>query len=273
MGLRTIMGHCVSDELRKLFEEVECAFPSKRLLIHPYKFAERESGKQVKPKAKAVSMPEIDDYIAIWIKQNLPTDEFNAVLAEEALHHLQAKEGWSEIRGLNLYLGSSAKSITDNLTSTIFDLGAHQEMMRRRINLKPLLQDDMIRIKQAIRAAKGSSQTLRKLKGGRSRRCGFPDYLLWWFNLYALGIKPYRNEWKRKIRPWFDKHVNPNVMKEWDSLTGFVLQFSTLDANSARRIIVQTCQVLFGCNPILGPRGTSGRLLKCLLLNELIPPK
>lgn len=72
--IETIMGHKISSGVKKVISEVQRAFPSKKLLVHPYELAEEESGKRVDPNALAVSMPEIDGYIAIWIVKRLETD-------------------------------------------------------------------------------------------------------------------------------------------------------------------------------------------------------
>lgn len=274
-----ILGHRISAGVQELVYEVLYAFPSKELLIHPYDLADVESGKQVDPKAQAVSMPEIDEYIVIWIKPNLETEEFNAVLAEELVHHLQAKDGFCQISGLIPLPGfhynpvAIIKGFTDPLTSCVWDIASRSTIIEKKIDVSPLLKMDYRNAMHAINEAKSSPEKFEKLKRGEGRISNFPNYLLWWYDLSKLNIKPFSELWKDEVYPGFEDVMNYDVLNEWNELTSFVGEFDKIGKDDANQIMTKVCEQLIGARPVLERKRTRGRKLKELRITELVPPQ
>ena len=276
--LTTLLSHPLDPKVIALAEEVQGAFPSKELLIHTIQLAEKESGKTVDSQAPAVSMPEISGYIAIWIKQEFSTEEFNAVLAEELIHHLQAYHQFPEIISLEPISGVALEPYRNLLTgfrqdlcSTVYDIDAHRKMKQRGMGLDPILRGDLTNVRHAISEACSSPQKLRELRKGQGRISGFPQYLLWWFDLYELNFPLYVDRWKKEINPWFWEHINENVMRTWKELTRFVQRRPIVNSPSAQRALTEIFRTLPKCIPAFRPKRISGREIQALLVKQLVP--
>lgn len=276
--LTTVLGHPLDPKVIALAEEVQGAFPSKELIIHPIQLAEKESGKTVDSQAPAVSMPEISGYIAIWIKQEFSTEEFNAVLAEELIHHLQAYHQFPEVISLKSILGVTLDPyrnlLTDfrqDLCSNVYDIDAHREMKQRGVGLDPILRGDLTNVKHGISEASSSPQKLRQLRKGQGRISGFPQYLLWWFDLFELNFSLYVDRWRKEINPWFWEHINENVMRTWEELTMFVQRHPIVNPPSAQRALTEIFRTLLNSIPAFRPKRVSGREIEALLVKQPVP--
>lgn len=275
----TVLGHPLDPKVITLAEETQRAFPSKELLIHPIQLAEKESGKaDLDPKAPAVSMPEISGYIAIWIKREFSTEEFNAVLAEELIHHLQACHQFPEVISFKSIVSVPLEPYRSLLTrfrqdmcSIVYDIDAHREMKHRGIDLDPILREDLRNVRDAISEANSSPRKLRELREGRGKVRVFPQYLLWWFDLFKLDFHPYTNHWRKEINPWFWEHVNEGVMRTWEELTKFVQKHPIVNSLSAQRALTEISKTLLECVPTFRPKRVSGRSIQGLLITELVP--
>lgn len=100
-----ILEHPLNKKVQELKHQVQAIFPNKKYHIGKLANAMLEQDKEVKKECFAVSMPEITECIAIWINPDLPNEEFNSVLAEELLHHMQAYEKFPTIVGLQAIKG------------------------------------------------------------------------------------------------------------------------------------------------------------------------
>lgn len=199
-------------------------------------------------------------------------------MAEELIHHLQAYQQFPEITCLEsmscVSLEPFRNSLTNfrqEITSIIYDINAHLAMKQREISLNQILQSDLKNARNAIADANSSPQKLRELKEGKGKISGFPQYLLWWFDLFELGHYPYVDYWRKEINPWFCEHVNESVMRTWEELTGFIHQYPVIDPLSAQRALTEICMTLLNCVPTFSPKRTSGRSLQVLLMKDLVP--
>jgi hypothetical protein len=276
-----ILGHPISNEVKQLLSEVQAFFPNKSYHIGKLEDAEKELGVvQPKPDCDAVCQPAITEFIAIWIKTCLPDEEFNAVLAEELLHNKQAYLGFPEIVSLQpnraeiSYRGNekSVYSFGCEIISIICDLDAHRQMATLKINLEPLVATDVRHCRDAIVEASSSEAKLTFLKAGSCHVTAFPHYLLWWYDVFELGLSRYVSVWQDEIKPWFDR-VMPETMKIWDELTVYVHNNPVADAESANRVITVIFEKLLSGTPTLKPKKTSGISVPSLSKNFSSPYK
>lgn len=259
-----VLGHPLSKKVKELSSEVQTIFPNKRFHIDKPENAPKELG-AVQPDCDAFTRPDITEYIAIWIRTDLPNEEFNAVLAEELLHHKQAYEGFPEITNLRplkpeINYRCFAEEIHTfglEICSVICDLDAHRRMQTIPINIEPLLATDLRHFRNAIAEKNASEDSLKELKAGRATFTAFPKYLLWWFDLLELGFSKYVSAWQDEIRPWL-VNVMPDTLKRWDELTTFIHNNPIIDAESAKQAITVVCERLLSGVPTLEPKTTCG---------------
>lgn len=255
-----VLGQPLSKKVKELISEVQTIFPNKQFHIGKLEDLAKESGvRQPMQDCIAASSPAITECIAIWIRADLPNEEFNAVLAEELLHHKQAYEGFPEIidlrpRGLTYEIFTFGLEIS----SIICDLDAHRRMETSRINIEPLLVTDLRNLRNSITELNASEENLNALKDGFAKVSYFPKYLLFWFDLCELGFPKYVSAWQDEIRPWF-VNVMPDTLRRWDELTTFIHNNPIIDAESAKQAITIVFESLLSRTPILKPRPTRGR--------------
>lgn len=202
-------------------------------------------------------------------------------MAEEIVHHLQAKEGFPEI--VNLFplgyhypynLQVIKEKFADPLISVIFDIASRRYLLERGINIIPLLKRDLKNVRNAMNEALKNPVKLKKLRLGDEyiRIANFPNYLLWWYDLYRLGLKPYHAIWENEVYPTFKGIMNSSVLSEWGNLTSFIGEFKVITKNEAALVMEEVCKQLVKAKPKLKQRRTHGRPLKSLKLKELVPP-
>ena len=262
-----ILGQLLTERVQYLKSKVQTLFPNKKYYIGDYRNAVEEQGKEVRTDCFAVSMPEITECIAIWINPALPNSEFNAVLAEELFHHIQASEQYSTIVGLNptrmgvnfAPFASHLEAFCKNLVSIICDLDAHSRMLDYGIDLETLIATDLRCARNAIAESNSSKAKLAELQEGKATVSSFPSYLLWWFDLYELGFSKYMKIWNEEIRPWFVQKLSKDTIECWDELTEFVHNNPVVNSQSAERVLKAICERLVCGTPSFEPMKTRGR--------------
>lgn len=267
-----ILGHQLNKKVQDLKSQVQGIFPNKKYHIGKLANATEEQGKEIKTDCLAVSMPEITECIAIWINPDLPNEEFNGVLAEELLHHMQAYEEFPTIVGLQptkigvnfAPFASQLEAFCKNLVSVICDLDAHSRMLNYGIDLESLLATDLRLVRNAIDESNLSESKLTELRAGKATVASFPNYLLWWFDLYELGFSKYVKIWNGEIRPWFAQTLSDDSIQCWGELTEFVHNNPVTDSQSAKKALRTICERLVCGTPIFASIRTSGRSVQSL---------
>jgi hypothetical protein len=269
-----VLGQPITKEIKELMSEVQTIFPNKQFHISKLEDSITELGTSTVPNCIAFSDTTITDYIAIWIRTDLPIEEFNVVLAEELLHHKQAYEGFPEITCLRpirpeISYNSRASEIYRfglEICSIICDLDAHRQMKTIQINIEPLLATDLRNLRNSIDELNSSELNLKALKAGLAKFSFFPKYLLFWFDLFDLGFQEYISIWQAEIRPWFVK-VMPDTMKIWNNLTDFIHSNPIANKESAEKALIITFESLLSGVPTLAPKKTSDKSIMPLKFN------
>jgi hypothetical protein len=256
---REVLGQPLSQKVKELISEVQTIFPNKGFHIAKFEDASKELG-SMQPMTDCIgaSLPAITEFIAIWIRTDLPNEEFNAVLAEELLHHKQAYEGFPEI--IDLRPRGFTSEIDDfvmEISSIICDLDAHHRMKTTGLDIEPLLATDLRNIRNSIKLLNSSEANIAPLKAGLATVSYFPKYLLFWFDLCDLGFLKYNSIWQNEINPWFID-VMPDTLRRWDELTTFIHNNPIINAESAKKAITIICQSLLYRTPTLRPKITHG---------------
>ncbi len=180
-----ILGHPIPAPLHELIREVERAFPHKQLRVAPFENASDELGVPVISANHALTRPDVDKYVAIWIKKELHQSEFESALAEELVHNLQAARGATKVVYVEGMDGPPEKieHFWDNVTSTSWDFEARQRVHDSGLHAQscPFVLD---RLKQAVEIAESNPEPYGQGKHGTAGLC---DYLLWHWELNALG--------------------------------------------------------------------------------------
>jgi hypothetical protein len=267
-----ILEQLLTKEVQQLKSEVQTLFPNKKYHIGYLEDVMKELGKEVRTDCFAVSMPEITECIAIWIKSNLSNNEFNAVLAEELFHHMQAAEQYPTIYGLNptkmevnfARCASQLEAFCKNLVSIISDLDAHSRMIDYGIDLETLIVTDLRLVKNAIAESNSDQSKLEELKKGKATISCFSIYLLWWFDLCELGFSKYVKIWNEEIRPWFVQKLSTDTIECWDELTEFVNKNPVTNPKSAERALKTICERLVSGTPSFAPIPINGRSVPSL---------
>jgi hypothetical protein len=267
-----VLGHLLNERIKELKAQIQLLFPNKKFHIGELSQVKAEQGKDVQADCLAVSMPEITECIAIWINSKLPTVEFNSVLAEELFHHKQAFEEYSTIIGLDSLKQYSCfkqdakvlEALCEELVSIVLDLDAHSRMRYSSIDLEPILSTELRFVNEAIAECISSVSKLAELKAGKATISAFAKYLLWWFDLYELGVPSYVKTWNEKIRPWFVENLQEGNMDCWDELTEFIHNNPVTNPRSAEMALTTICQRLFFGKPVFAKIRISGRSVPTL---------
>ena len=262
-----ILGQMLTEKVQHLKSKVQALFSNKKYHIGELARAIEEQGKEVRADCFAVSMPEISECIAIWINPDLPNSEFNAVLAEELFHHIQASEQYPTIVGLNptkmtakfVAPASLFEAFCKNLVSIVCDLDAHSRMLDYGIDLETIIVTDLRLVRNAIAESNSSQSKLEEFKKGKATVSSFSIYLLWWFDLCELGFSKYVKIWNEEIRPWFVQKLSKDTIECWDELIEFVHNNPVTDSKSAERALRTICERLVCGTPIFDRIRTSGR--------------
>lgn len=263
-----VLGQPIDKKINELMSEIQAIFPTKELHIRKLEDAAKElEVGAIQLDCDAFCDPAITNYIAIWIKADLPNEEFNAILAEELLHHKQAYEGFPEIIALQPKKPDIAyRDIYEihnfglQIVSIICDLDAHRRMLTIPINIEPLLATDLRNFQNTIKEINASADKLKALKTRYAKFTVFPKYLLWWFDLCELGFPKYVSFWNQEIRPWLTK-VMPDTIGIWDYLTGFIHKNPIIDSDSAKQALDLVFDVLLDGVPTLERKKTHGKSL------------
>lgn len=245
-----ILGHEVHGEILPLIDEVRAAFPGKILRIAPYERAGQELRREVDPVNSALAEPGIDSYIAVWIKPDLPDEEFQAALAEELFHHLQAANGAGAVDYVEGMNGDpvAIKAFWHNLSSIAWDLEAHRklDMLGLHAPVRPIV---MARFRRAVEHAEENPVPHQQ---GMQKFGALPTYILWFWDLHVLGDDEVRTEFAGlQQRLW--SISPPDVRELWETVA------QKLIGESARDIHMVAAEL--GCYITICPKGTNGKVL------------
>jgi len=249
---RVFLGHQLTPQVDRLVEAVESAFPQKQLRIREYNWAEYELGERVDPASQALARPDVTSWIAIWIKETLPDNEFNSTLAEELIHHLQAAQGFTNLRALSQVGQTLVRDCHFALTSKLLDIHAHAQMQERQIDTDVLTRCDARMAVELVSNMSEDPTELDKLRGAEAgpllvngRRAtrvvcvvNFPIYLQYWSRIRLSSDPEIRNAW-RILESFFDRY-SWRLVDFWNDILDGVRPhlIVDLDSNIVAQLII-----------------------------------
>ena len=244
------LGHRVNDVLLPVISEVMATFPKKTLRIAPYANASQELQREVDPIHSALAEPNVDAYIAIWIKPELPDEEFQAALGEELIHHLQAADGAGVVDYVQGMTGDpvSIKEFWHSLSSIVLDLEVHKKLDEFGLHA-PVRPAAMARFRHAIEYAEQNPESHQR---GKQKFGPLPTYLLWFWDLHILGDDETRAEFAGlQQRIWA---ISPDDVRElWERISQKLIG---RPAEDLRMVAAE-----LGCRIRIIPKGTMGKTL------------
>ena len=214
-----------------------------------------------------MSEASLTDYIGIWIKENLMTDEFNFILAEELCHHRQA---YYKYYTISVFGNEHIRWFGGMLYNNILDIDAHLYLFERGFDLTPIQNLDYV---EAIYSIKTFTQEQR-LYSQQVPFMLFPQYLLWWFDLVYLKSS-FMDKWETEIYNWFSNILPPETIALWDDLREFVVNHPVRLRRRAQSRLVETlmtriCRELVRIMPVFTEMETTGLNVN-LMCTELVP--
>jgi len=242
---RVFLDHQLTPQVARLVNEVESAFPQKRLRIREYGSARDELREPV-PDVQALARPDVTSWIAIWIKETLSDHEFNSTLAEELIHQLQAAQGFTNLRFSSPF-GQELLRRGFALTSKLLDIHAHVEMRERQIDTDVLMRYDAQR---AIELVQNMSKDHVKLEDLRRAKAGpllvsgewasrvicvqnFPDYLQYWSGIRLCTDPEIESAWQR-LESFFNNYCR-HLLHFWQVVLNSARPDLMIDLETYRR--------------------------------------
>ena len=265
LNFSEILGHCIDDKVQSLIKEVCSYYTYKKLLIHPISLAKEELGENYSININGISKPSLNRYIGIWINENLPTIEFNIILAEELCHHIQAYNKFPAIFGL--IENEFVFTFRNLLNSTIWDLNTRHHLLDRSFDLTPLQKLDYNEAIKSIDII--TSEQLYQFSLPTQNYIFFPQYLLWWYDLVFLSSS-FKEKWEKNINQWFLKNTPYQTQKKWASLILFIKENPISSSYSVKTSITEICRELIERMPIFISANTEGMEIK-LAFKDLVP--
>ena len=94
-SINTILGHDIDEDVVALIFEVDKLFPNREVMIHDIELFNEETKRDEKSLyGGAVGWLGLRDYIGIWVKKNVDSYIFNALLRHELIHFIQQYENY-----------------------------------------------------------------------------------------------------------------------------------------------------------------------------------
>lgn len=260
-----ILGHNINDNVQILIEEVTSLFPHKEFLVHPLSFIEKELGETYSHNVNGISKPSLTDYVGIWINENLTTDEFNIILAEELCHQRQAYYEYPTLFGFSY--DKNIRTFGYSLYNNILDIDAHLHLFKRGFDLTPIQNLDYLDAIDSIKTFPREQLSLYSQHNVYFML--FPQYLLWWFDLVQLqsGL---RDKWDLEINSWFSSILPPETITLWANLLRYIANHPVQSPRSAKTLMTEICRKLVKIMPVFTEMKTTGLHID-LKIKELVP--